>query len=145
MEEIAPFSEPAMVPGLLPPQPKHSEVACRDRLFLEKVSNSILSNLNQKNFGVESLAKKMYLSVSQLNRKLNALLGRPAGQLIRELRLHFAARLLAHNTGTISEVAQRAGFSDQAHFCRSFKKVFRCTPSHYQKQHIKINLAEFFS
>ena len=145
MKEATLLSEPAILPGILPPQQKTPEVPSRDGLFLEKVRKNILSNLCHKNFGVESLAKKMYLSVSQLNRKLNALIGRPAGQLIRELRLHLAARLLAHNTGTISEVAQQAGFSDQAHFCRSFKKLFRCTPSQYQKQHFKINLHEFFS
>ncbi|MFK7774243.1 MAG: helix-turn-helix domain-containing protein [Saprospiraceae bacterium] len=116
---------------LLLPQ---DQLISRDDFFLEKVRNFILSNLGQRQFGVGDLAKNVHLSVSQLNRKLNALIGRPAGKLIWELRLRYAASLLAHDTGSISEIAHKSGFSDQAHFCRSFKKLFFCTPSQYGKQ-----------
>ena len=49
----------------------------------------MLHSLIRKDFCVEYLAGKMHLSVSQLNRRLNALLGLPAGQLIRNLRLRY--------------------------------------------------------
>ena len=58
---------------------------------------------------------------------------------------HGVKYALAHNTGTVGEIAHQAGFSDQAHFCRSFKKMFRCTPTHYREQHHRIEGAEFFS
>ena len=104
----------------------------------------MLHSLIRKDFCVEYLAGKMHLSVSQLNRRLNALLGLPAGQLIRNLRLCYSSILLARNTGTIGEIAYQSGFCDQAHFCRSFKKLYGCTPSYYQKQHYKSDPEKFF-
>lgn len=37
------------------------------------------------------------------------------------------------NTGNLSEIAYRVGFSDQAHFSRSFKRHFGMTPSEYRE------------
>ena len=61
------------------------------------------------------------MSVSQLNRKLNALVNQPAGQLIRSLRLQRAADLLKLNSGNVAEICYKVGFNDQAYFSRAFK------------------------
>ncbi|MCO6488098.1 MAG: helix-turn-helix transcriptional regulator [Phaeodactylibacter sp.] len=135
----------SLLPNNLQLQRHAGEASSRDHVFLESVRASILRNLDQKGFGVEGLAGKVHLSVSQLNRRLKVLLGRPAGQLIRELRLRHSARLLALDAGSIGDIAHQAGFSDQAHFCRSFKKLFRCTPSDYRDQHHHLDVADFFS
>jgi len=72
------------------------------------------------------------MSVSQLNRKLNALVDQPAGQLIRSLRLQRAADLLKQNAGSVAESCYKVGFNDQAYFSRVFKKQFGCSPSEYK-------------
>jgi two-component system, sensor histidine kinase ChiS len=69
------------------------------------------------------------MSVSQLNRKLNALIDQPPGQLIRSLRLQRAADLLAQKAGSVSEICYKVGFNDNAYFSRAFKKQFGCSPS----------------
>jgi AraC-like DNA-binding protein len=76
----------------------------------------------------------MNMSVSQLNRKLNALIGQPAGQLMRSLRLQRAADLLKQNAGNVSEICFNLGFNDQAYFSRAFKKQFGCSPTEYKSQ-----------
>ncbi|MCB0300825.1 MAG: helix-turn-helix transcriptional regulator, partial [Calditrichaeota bacterium] len=50
---------------------------------------------------------------------------------IRSQRLQRAAELLLQNAGNVAEIAYRVGFSDQAHFTRSFKKQFGCPPTKY--------------
>lgn len=115
-----------------------------DEIFLYKIRTCVLVNLEKKHFSAENLAQEMFLSVSQLNRRLNSLIGRPSGQLIRELRLRIAAKMLADNSNSISEVAHQCGYCDQAHFSRSFKKRFHCTPTQYRKQYHKVNLSSFF-
>ena len=86
-----------------------------------------------RQFGVEKLADEMNMSISQLNRKLNALVDQPPGQLIRSLRLQRAADLLKQNAGTVAEICYKVGFNDQAYFSRAFKKQFGCSPSDYKK------------
>jgi len=104
-----------------------------DQEFLEKVFNCIKKNIENPQFGVTYLANEVGLSVSQLNRKLNALINQSAGKLIRATRLDYAAELLKSKVGNISEIAFRVGFSDAPGFTHSFKEKFGVPPSEYVK------------
>lgn len=102
-----------------------------DQAFMERVLLSIRQHFGDETYGVQTLGDDIGMSVSQLNRKLNALVDQSAGQLIRATRLEYAARLLQQKAGTISEIAYQVGFSDHAGFTRSFKARFGCSPSEY--------------
>lgn len=115
-----------------------------DEIFLRKVRSCIINHISDQHFGVDDLARTVHLSTSQLNRKLNLLISRPAGQFIRELRLSSAANYLAYSNETVGAIAAHSGFSDQAHFCRSFKKCFQSTPSRFRKLYQKENREDFF-
>jgi two-component system, sensor histidine kinase ChiS len=112
---------------------KPSEVTATSigRAFLEKTMGAIESNIENADFTIEMLAQEVNMSVSQLNRKLNAMIDQPAGQLMRSLRLQRAAELLEMKAGTVAQVAYKLGFNDQAYFSRAFKKQFGCSPSEY--------------
>jgi signal transduction histidine kinase/ligand-binding sensor domain-containing protein/DNA-binding response OmpR family regulator len=103
-----------------------------DQTFLEKTIKIIETQLVDEQFSVEKLANEMNMSVSQLNRKLNALVDQPPGQLIRSFRLQRASDLLKQNAGTVAEICYKVGFNDQAYFSRAFKKQFGCSPSEYK-------------
>ncbi len=115
---------------------KPSEVSeiSADQIFLQKIIKIIEEHYEDEKFSVEVLAEGAAMSVSQINRKLKALIDQPAGQLIRSLKLQRAADLLEQNTGTVAEICYRVGFNDQAYFSRSFKKQFGCSPSDYKKK-----------
>ncbi len=104
-----------------------------DQLFLQKIIKIIEANFENQNFTPESLAESVNMSVSQLNRKLNALIEQPAGHLMRSLRLQRAADLLKKNAGTVSEICYQLDFNDPAYFSRAFKKQFGCSPSEFAK------------
>ncbi|MBK7631828.1 MAG: response regulator [Ignavibacteriales bacterium] len=104
-----------------------------DQEFLQRVIQTIEMHFEEEQFNVEKLSTEMNMSVSQLNRKLNALVDQPPGQLIRSLRLQRAADLLKQNAGTVAEICYKVGFNDQAYFSRAFKKQFNCSPSEYKK------------
>jgi signal transduction histidine kinase/DNA-binding response OmpR family regulator/ligand-binding sensor domain-containing protein len=105
-----------------------------DRQFLEKVFTLIKDHLEDQQFSVQKLADNMAMSVSQLNRKLNALINQSAGKLIRATKLDYAAKLLEKNAGNITEIAYRVGFSDVSSFTNSFKEKFGISPSEFLKK-----------
>jgi len=114
---------------------KPSEVSAvsADRQFLEKTIKTIENHFEDEKFSIDKLAEEVNMSISQLNRKLNALVAQPAGQLMRSLRLQRAADLLKQNTGSIAEICYKVGFNNQGYFTRTFKKQFGISPSEYKK------------
>jgi signal transduction histidine kinase/ligand-binding sensor domain-containing protein/DNA-binding response OmpR family regulator len=114
-------------------KPSDVTVVSVDQEFLKKTLEIIEQHFEDENFSVENLAEKVNMSVSQLNRKLNALIDQPAGQLIRSMKLQRAADLLKQNAGSVSEICYELGFSDQAYFSRAFKKQFGISPSDFRK------------
>ena len=57
----------------------------------------------------------------------------PIGAYLRGLRLEWAARRLAQGEEPLSEIALAAGFADQSHFTRVFKRYAGATPSRYRR------------
>ena len=114
-------------------KPEEVEAPSVDREFLEKVARIVEERISDHTLTVEDLAASVHMSRSQLHRKLRALLGRTPGALIRGMRLQRAADLVTAGDLQLGQVAYAVGFSDQAHFTRSFKKHFGCTPSAYRQ------------
>ncbi len=113
--------------------PSEAAESSIDKKFLEKILDAIRQNLDDENLSVVLLANIANMSVSQLNRKLNALVDQPAGRLIRSVRLQRAAEMLSQNAGSVAEICYNVGFNDQAYFSRSFKKQFGVSPSDFMK------------
>ena len=78
--------------------------------FLGKVRAAVEDNLDDENFSVVELGKIVGMSRSQLHRKLTALTGFSPNEVIRNMRLEYARRLLESKSGTVSEIAYRSGF-----------------------------------
>lgn len=55
------------------------------------------------------------------------------GEYIRHLRIQFACLEMANSDRTIAEIASAAGFFDQSHFSRTFKRLVGTTPARYRK------------
>lgn len=106
----------------------------RDQLFLKDVENIIKRNISNEDFDVNDLAKSVFFSVSQLNRRLNKLMNCSAGMLIRNIRLEYAAQLLAQKKATINQIAFEIGYRNQANFCRSFKQQYGYAPSEHNRK-----------
>ncbi len=58
----------------------------------------------------------------------------------RQARLHFAAGLMRRGH-SLSEVAAIAGFADQAHLTRSFRRMMGVTPGAYRNAHLPARAA----
>jgi AraC family transcriptional regulator len=54
------------------------------------------------------------------------------GEYVRKLRIEFACQKLTASDESLVEIAFSAGFSEQSHLCRTFKRLTGLTPSEYR-------------
>lgn len=105
-----------------------------DKVFLEKLNETIRANMSQPAFGADDLAQLMGMSHSSLLRKVQAITGKSINQLIREARLNEAWQMIHQEGVTASEVAFRVGFSTPAYFNTSFHRFFGYPPGDVKKK-----------
>jgi AraC family transcriptional regulator len=55
------------------------------------------------------------------------------GSYLRRLRLDWAREQLVHSAASLASVALAAGFADQSHFTRAFKRYTGLTPNTYRR------------
>ena len=99
--------------------------------FLNKVIESIKSNMSNEEFSVEELGSLVAMSRSNLFRKLKAITGQTPIEFIYYIRLRYAMELLLDRKMSISEIAYEVGFKNPSSFTKSFKKHFGKSPSDY--------------
>jgi len=78
-------------------------------------------------------ASLLYITPNHLNALSNDLLGKSAGEVIRDRILLEAKRLLINADVTLSEIASALDFTDNSHFSRFFKKYTGLTPDGFRK------------
>ncbi len=78
------------------------------------------------------IAERLALSPSRTAHVVAELFGQPLGLVVREVRLHEAARLLAMSSLSVGEIAERTGFADQNYFSRVFAHAYRMPPRAYR-------------
>jgi DNA-binding response OmpR family regulator/two-component sensor histidine kinase len=105
-----------------------------DDKFLFKVREVVEKNLHDTSFSVEKLAEEVFLSRTQLLRKLKALTSLSPTDFIKDMRLQKAAHLIRQKSDTITQIGYSVGFNDQSYFTKCFKKEFGLTPSEYSNQ-----------
>ncbi len=81
-------------------------------------------------------ADLLYVTPNHLNALCKDLLGKTAGELIRDRILLEAKRLLTNADMTVTEIAYTLNFQDNSYFNRFFKKSQGCTPDEFRKQMI---------
>lgn len=105
------------------------DITSVDDQFLQEVVRAIKKNLDNELLSVEDLGREVGFSRSQLNRKLKALTNKTVNQLVVEIRLNEARRMLENKMGSVSEIAYSVGYSNMSYFTKSFKEKFGLLPS----------------
>jgi signal transduction histidine kinase/DNA-binding response OmpR family regulator/ligand-binding sensor domain-containing protein len=101
--------------------------------FVKKVTAEIEAHLSDEAFSVEQLAKNLFMSYSQVQRKLNAVIGMSPNQYIRVLRLEKSKQLLSTTDETILNISMMCGFSDPSYFGKVFKQEFGKSPQEWRQ------------
>ena len=119
-----------------------TEPLTTDQPFLRKLTDIVIANLPNENFGVNDLALESGYNHKVLNRNLRRLTGKSGSQFIREVRLQKALEMLQNETLTASEVAYKVGFTSPDYFNRRFHAFFGYPPGRIKKEKIKNHEAD---
>ena len=78
-------------------------------------------------------AAMLYVTPNHLNALCQDLLGKPAGEVIRERIILEAKRQLVNANSGIADIAYNLGFTDNSYFTKFFKKQTGMTPEDFKK------------
>ena len=105
-----------------------------DNEFIKNTLNYINENINEPELSVEVLASKVFLSRSQLYRKIKTLTGVSVNEFIRNVRLEKAKELIELGNDNKTEISYKVGFSSPSYFTKCYKEKYGYLPTHNHKQ-----------
>lgn len=99
------------------------------RAHLGRIEIYVRQNIRNPDLTTDDIANACGISTRYLH-ELFSQNGQTIGKWIREVRLEMAREQICDGSrkDTIAEIAYRSGFSDQAHFSRSYKAFFGESP-----------------
>ena len=101
--------------------------------FLRLATDVIYREMKNPDFTPTMLSEELAISVSQLNKKLNAITGFPSSTYILQVKLSNAKKLLSNESKTIGEIAAECGIYDVNYFSRVFKRHTGFTPTQFRR------------
>jgi ligand-binding sensor domain-containing protein/signal transduction histidine kinase/DNA-binding response OmpR family regulator len=111
--------------------PAEAAITDIDKEFLKKAEKVVLDNISDVQFNLESFAEKLKMNRQQSYRKLKAISDQAPHEFIMNIRLRKAVELLLAGGLNVSEVGYAVGFSEPAHFTRTFTKAYGKSPKKY--------------
>jgi TolB-like protein/AraC-like DNA-binding protein len=105
-----------------------------DKEFIEKLTEIVITNLDNDKFGVDELVHASGLSHATVLHKIKSISQKTISQFICEIRLHKALEMLQNETVTSAEVAYKVGFGSPAYFSSCFHDYFGYTPGEVKKK-----------
>lgn len=102
-----------------------------DNDFLARAQRYIRDNMDKTDFSIEEFGNELFLSRTQLYRKIKALTGMSPSMFVSTYRLKVAAEMLRNTSFSIMEIAYKTGFNSPSYFTSCFKKLYNVSPSEY--------------
>lgn len=101
---------------------------------VERVILYLYSNYDKK-ITLPELVKEFNIDRTTLTKKFNEEVGDSVIHCLIQLRINLASGMLRDTLIPISEIMYRVGFTDVAHFNRTFKKYTNFNPSEYRNNY----------
>ncbi|ULQ53217.1 helix-turn-helix domain-containing protein [Flavihumibacter fluvii] len=112
---------------------KNAELLSYFCSLLQEPQTVTLQRIMEDNFSsnlkLEEFARLTNRSLSAFKRDFQRIFGTTPGKWLLEKRLNHAMHLLSNQRKTVSEASFEAGFENQSHFSRAFRKHFGFAPA----------------
>jgi signal transduction histidine kinase/DNA-binding response OmpR family regulator len=107
-------------------------VTSENQVFLEKVRAFVEQNAELSSLGIGDLADHMAMSERQVYRHAATLTGMTPGQLVKEIKLKIAYKLLLERkVSKVAELARRVGFENSSYFSKQFLERYGKRPGDF--------------
>ncbi len=114
----------------------HDMMPTSAKIFLSRLRQTVEQCLADPELNVGHLTRKMFMSRTDLHRKIKDTTGLSTTAYVRQMRLERAAKLLLTCPEcSIEQIARKTGFNDSSYFTRRFKEVFGVCPATYRRCH----------
>jgi len=100
--------------------------------WLGRVKDCLRVNFSEPP-GLNELAKAVDVHPTHLARVFRQFERRTVGDYIREVRIDYARERMLGSNEPLAEIALAAGFADQTHFTRTFKRITGMTPTEFRR------------
>lgn len=111
----------------------HKEVVV-DPAFIAEARAVVARHLDDADWTIEAFAHEMHLSQQVFSNRLRDQTGQLPNELIRQMRMEEACRLIREGSYDISTICGMVGYADPKYFTRVFKKQYGIPPSKYREQ-----------
>jgi AraC family transcriptional regulator len=101
--------------------------------WLLRVREQLESSFTES-FNLTDLAQTAGVHPVHLAQSFKRWFGCTVGELVRELRLNEACSALERSDASLAHIAVEAGFTDQSHLCRVFRRLKGTSPSAYRQR-----------
>jgi AraC family transcriptional regulator len=108
-----------------------SDTGRRFPQWLERVRN-ILEQRFAEPYKLSEIAAEAGVHPVHLAREFRKYYGTSVGEYLRRVRIEYACRELIGSNAAVTNIAFAAGFADQSHFSRTFKRLCGTTPGRYR-------------
>ncbi len=115
----------------LPPEKLGEEQGVANSFIVNQAISYMQDNYAQK-LTLQTVADSCYVSQWHLSKLLNKYAGKSFSDILNSIRIEQAKLLLAQPQHKVSNVGELVGYSDSAHFARSFKKIAGMSANEYR-------------
>ncbi len=116
----------------------YSEDIAFQKVFAGKMTeeiNAVLAWIHQHyedRIVMEDVTREFHTNKTTLNQRFKEVMGVTVIEYIQNFKIQMVCSMLRKTYLPIREIMERAGFKDNAHFIRSFRKYAGCTPTEYR-------------
>jgi AraC-like DNA-binding protein len=105
-----------------------------DRLFIQKATALVEQNINSMHgYNVDELARDMAMERTGLYRHLTRIIKQSPSAFIHGIRMERADNLLRTTNMSITDIAEKLGFSTPSYFTKCYKSYYGVKPSEIQR------------
>ena len=105
----------------------------QDRMRIRQIQNYVQANY-QSQISLNDLADKLYLSNAYLSKYIKKNLGMTFMEYLNNVRLFHAVDELIYSDKNLTHIAYDNGFPTSASFTKTFRDVYKDSPSEYRKK-----------
>ncbi len=119
----------------------YDEDCADDKIRINKATDEIKEVLDwlhvhyPEKITLETVTSQFHTNKTTLNQKFKSVTDMSVIEYLNSLRMQIACSFLRKTYLQVSDIMERVGYRDDAHFLRTFKKFNHCTPSEYRSQY----------